>query len=72
MKIQFQLFIFFNKAAWETSADRQCSAYWPENGRITFRDYSTRYRPGLDLVLKGISYDVQQAQRVIIIDLIKI
>ena len=28
---------------------------WPSRGEIEFRDYSTRYRPGLDLVLKGIS-----------------
>jgi ATP-binding cassette subfamily C (CFTR/MRP) protein 1 len=27
---------------------------WPENGKIVFDNYQTRYRKGLDLVLKGI------------------
>ena len=31
---------------------------WPEYGSITFRDYHTRYRDGLDLVLRGISCEI--------------
>ena len=26
---------------------------WPENGKIVFDNYQTRYRKGLDLVLRG-------------------
>src|ERR1700749_3599972 len=26
---------------------------WPGQGAVSFKDYSTRYRPGLDLVLKN-------------------
>ncbi|PVD27025.1 hypothetical protein C0Q70_12175 [Pomacea canaliculata] len=26
---------------------------WPQEGKIMFKDYTTRYRPGLDLVLRG-------------------
>jgi hypothetical protein len=29
---------------------------WPSRGEIEFREYSTRYRPGLDLVLKDLSF----------------
>ncbi|GFR90425.1 multidrug resistance-associated protein 1 [Elysia marginata] len=44
----------------------QCrpSSGWPDQGRISFIDYSTRYRPGLDLVLKGISFSVKEGQKV--------
>lgn len=28
---------------------------WPDRGEIEFRDYSTKYRPELDLVLKNVS-----------------
>ncbi|KAK3841197.1 MAG: multi drug resistance-associated protein MRP [Linnemannia gamsii] len=37
---------------------------WPQNGLIEFRNYSTRYREGLDLVIKNISFTVQSAEKV--------
>ncbi|KAG0344609.1 hypothetical protein BG004_004331 [Podila humilis] len=37
---------------------------WPQEGRIEFRNYSTRYRQGLDLVVKDISFEVQPAEKV--------
>ncbi|KAF8963069.1 hypothetical protein BGZ46_001047, partial [Entomortierella lignicola] len=41
------------------------SLTWPpKHGRIVFDDYSTRYREGLDLVLKNISFEVQAGERV--------
>ncbi|GAB5588211.1 hypothetical protein Unana1_03111 [Umbelopsis nana] len=40
------------------------SHIWPEKGMIEYRDYSTRYRPGLDLVLKGISFKVAPKEKV--------
>ncbi|KAF9932398.1 hypothetical protein FBU30_008250 [Linnemannia zychae] len=39
-------------------------AGWPQHGHIEFRDYSTRYREGLDLVLKDVSFDVTPAEKV--------
>lgn len=30
---------------------------WPTEGAIQFSDLKLRYRPGLDLVLKGVRYD---------------
>ncbi|KAI1286918.1 Multidrug resistance-associated protein 1 [Halotydeus destructor] len=37
---------------------------WPENGHIQFREYSTRYRDGLDLVLKDLSFNVKGGEKV--------
>ncbi|KAG0311608.1 hypothetical protein BGZ99_010061 [Dissophora globulifera] len=37
---------------------------WPSRGNITFRDYSTRYREGLDLVLNHVSFNVQSGEKV--------
>ncbi|KAJ2802822.1 hypothetical protein H4R21_002273, partial [Coemansia helicoidea] len=45
-------------------ADHRPDAQWPEHGAVEFRDYSTRYREGLDLVLKGLSFRVQPSQKV--------
>ncbi|KAF9306091.1 Multidrug resistance-associated protein 1 [Mortierella antarctica] len=37
---------------------------WPHQGRIVFEHYSTRYREGLDLVLKDISITVENGEKV--------
>ncbi|KAF9285150.1 hypothetical protein BGZ88_009647 [Linnemannia elongata] len=37
---------------------------WPQQGRIVFKNYSTRYREGLDLVLKDVSFEVQPSEKV--------
>jgi ABC-type multidrug transport system fused ATPase/permease subunit len=37
---------------------------WPQAGHVEFRNYSTRYREGLDLVIKNISFEVQPAEKV--------
>ncbi|XP_056010332.1 multidrug resistance-associated protein 1-like isoform X2 [Ostrea edulis] len=37
---------------------------WPAHGGVVFHDYKTRYREGLDLVLRGVSFQVQGGQRV--------
>ncbi|KAF9106795.1 hypothetical protein BGX27_009024 [Mortierella sp. AM989] len=37
---------------------------WPAEGRIVFKDYSARYRDGLDLIVKDISFTVEPAQSV--------
>ena len=44
--------------------DKRPSAQWPATGVVAFENYSTRYREGLDLVLKGISAEVTDGQRV--------
>ncbi|KAF9165613.1 Canalicular multispecific organic anion transporter 2 [Actinomortierella ambigua] len=37
---------------------------WPDQGHIEFKDYSTRYRQGMDLVLKNVSFEVQPGEKV--------
>ncbi|KAF9423739.1 hypothetical protein BGZ76_003621, partial [Entomortierella beljakovae] len=37
---------------------------WPSEGRIVFKNYSARYREGLDLVVKDISFTVEPTQSV--------
>jgi ABC-type multidrug transport system fused ATPase/permease subunit len=37
---------------------------WPSEGRIVFSNYSTRYRPGLDLVLRGVNAEIGAHERI--------
>ncbi|KAF9110690.1 Multidrug resistance-associated protein 1 [Mortierella sp. AM989] len=37
---------------------------WPSHGRICFQNYSTRYREGLDLVIKNVNLEIAPAERV--------
>lgn len=37
---------------------------WPDEGKVAFENYSTRYREGLDLVLRGIDADVKAGEKV--------
>ncbi|KAK7450079.1 hypothetical protein BaRGS_00039980 [Batillaria attramentaria] len=38
--------------------------FWPDEGKVEFKDYQMRYRPGLDLVLKGISGSIGAGEKV--------
>jgi len=44
--------------------DASVPANWPSEGRIVFQHYSTRYRQGMDLVLKKVSFEIQPRERV--------
>ncbi|KAG0281918.1 hypothetical protein BGZ95_006425 [Linnemannia exigua] len=48
----------------DSEAGRALDRQWPQVGRIEFVDYSTRYREGMDLVLKGISFTVEGGQKI--------
>ncbi|KAL8772637.1 MAG: hypothetical protein Q9209_002298 [Squamulea sp. 1 TL-2023] len=37
---------------------------WPAHGAVNIQNYSTRYRPGLDLVLKDINLDIKPHEKV--------
>jgi ATP-binding cassette subfamily C (CFTR/MRP) protein 1 len=37
---------------------------WPAQGVVSFNDYSTRYRPGLDLVLKDVNLDIKPKEKI--------
>ncbi|RCH98429.1 ATP-binding cassette, sub-C (CFTR MRP), member 9, partial [Rhizopus stolonifer] len=43
---------------------RGVNPMWPEKGLIEFRDYSTRYRPGLDLALRDLSFTVVPKEKI--------
>ncbi|XP_071095143.1 multidrug resistance-associated protein 1-like [Haliotis cracherodii] len=45
-------------------ANNRPPAEWPEYGRVDFINYMTRYRPGLDLVLKGLHCTIQGGEKV--------
>ncbi|KAJ2715446.1 hypothetical protein H4R19_001201 [Coemansia spiralis] len=44
--------------------DHRPDEQWPAQGALEFKDYSVRYREGLDLVLKGLSFSVLPGQKV--------
>ncbi|KAG0298892.1 Multidrug resistance-associated protein 1 [Linnemannia gamsii] len=48
----------------DSEAGRALEHHWPQNGRIEFVDYSTRYREGMDLVLRSISFKVEGGQKI--------
>ncbi|XP_031240697.1 canalicular multispecific organic anion transporter 1 [Mastomys coucha] len=51
-----------NEAPWVT--DKRPPADWPRKGEIQFNNYQVRYRPELDLVLKGITCNIKSAEKV--------
>ncbi|KAF9114127.1 hypothetical protein BGX27_000106 [Mortierella sp. AM989] len=44
--------------------DSKTDEAWPQHGQISFNQYSTRYREGLDLVLKDVNITVNGGERV--------
>jgi len=51
------------EAPWKSNGNKPKSS-WPEYGRVQFNNYSTRYREGLDLVLKNIHVDIKAGEKV--------
>ncbi|KAG9327767.1 hypothetical protein KVV02_000213 [Mortierella alpina] len=47
-----------------TDTDVALPENWPQSGQVEFKNYSTRYREGLDLVIKNISFTVQPGEKV--------
>ena len=37
---------------------------WPPFGEVKFDNYKTRYRPGLELVLKGVNADIKRGEKI--------
>ncbi|AWU74051.1 uncharacterized protein C5L36_0A06450 [Pichia kudriavzevii] len=44
--------------------DKRPAANWPFNGEIEFKNYSTRYREDLDLVLKNINLSIKDKEKI--------
>ncbi|XP_070201297.1 multidrug resistance-associated protein 1-like [Littorina saxatilis] len=51
------------EAEW-TNPDHPVPNDWPEEGDVKFKDFELRYRPGLDLVLRGISFEVKSGEKI--------
>ncbi|KAG1731999.1 P-loop containing nucleoside triphosphate hydrolase protein [Suillus paluster] len=45
-------------------AENQPASEWPTAGEVEFREYSARYRPELDLVLKDISMTIKPKEKI--------
>ncbi|XP_067675074.1 multidrug resistance-associated protein 1-like [Haliotis asinina] len=52
-----------SEPAWDIP-ERRPTHDWPDAGVVKFLDYSTRYREGLDLVLKGVTCTVHSGEKV--------
>ncbi|KAJ2426776.1 hypothetical protein GGF41_001928 [Coemansia sp. RSA 2531] len=48
----------------EVIEDHRPERSWPEQGMVEFKNYSTRYREGLSLVLKDVSFSVRPREKV--------
>ncbi|KAM6956767.1 ATP-binding cassette sub-family C member 2 [Aplochiton taeniatus] len=51
-----------NEAQWVT--ETRPSDKWPEAGRLRFENYKARYRPELDLILHGITCDIDSTEKI--------
>jgi ABC-type multidrug transport system fused ATPase/permease subunit len=51
------------EAEWVVEGSRP-NKEWPPQGNVAFQAYSTRYRPGLDLVLKKIDAKIEGGEKV--------
>lgn len=49
------------EAAWKKG---EIDPAWPRNGEVQFQDLKLRYREGLDLVLKGITFNVKPNEKI--------
>ncbi|KAH8293076.1 hypothetical protein KR044_000492 [Drosophila immigrans] len=52
------------EAAWELEEDKKKPKHWPEDGRVQFSNFQVRYREGLDLVLRGVSFNISGGEKV--------
>lgn len=52
------------EAPWKSTKERQPMSNWPQEGNIEFSNYSTRYRPGLDLVVRNINAKIRPRERI--------
>ena len=48
----------------ETIPNQRPASSWPAQGGVSFRNFSTRYREGLDLVLKNINLDILPREKI--------
>lgn len=64
--VQRPFMLFMLQAEWHSETARP-PATWPSSGAIQFESYSTRYRPGLDLVLNKIDLKINAGEKVALV-----
>ncbi|KAK3096100.1 hypothetical protein FSP39_023229 [Pinctada imbricata] len=52
-----------SEAKWIIPDHRPASS-WPTKGSVKFIDYTTRYRPGLELVLRGLNCSISDGEKI--------
>eukprot|EP00095_Tigriopus_kingsejongensis_P008535 snap_masked-scaffold81_size397536-processed-gene-2.2 protein:Tk08535 transcript:snap_masked-scaffold81_size397536-processed-gene-2.2-mRNA-1 annotation:"hypothetical protein OsJ_06301" len=52
------------EAVYNSTIDETTKGDWPQQGAIRFQDLTTRYRPELDLVLKGITCNIHPREKI--------
>ncbi|KAF9112024.1 hypothetical protein BGX27_004109 [Mortierella sp. AM989] len=61
---RLQEYIQLKPEAPEIIDDHRPPQDWPAQGRVEFIDYETRYRPGLELVLRGVNCSIRPHEKV--------
>ncbi|CAK5084773.1 unnamed protein product [Meloidogyne enterolobii] len=51
------------EASWKSSKGREPPSDWPSRGAVHFQKYSCRYRPELDLSLRGITAEIRPGEK---------
>ncbi|XP_076297622.1 multidrug-Resistance like Protein 1 isoform X1 [Lasioglossum baleicum] len=51
------------EAPWK-NPNYELSNEWPTQGQVEFNNYKVRYREGLDLVLRGVTFSVKEGEKV--------
>ncbi|OWF55505.1 multidrug resistance-associated protein 1-like [Mizuhopecten yessoensis] len=51
------------EAEWDNPAHHPHDS-WPDDGTVKFKNYTTRYRPGLELVLNGVNCEIHSGEKV--------
>lgn len=49
---------------WHKPSDDNIDQSWPHEGTINFEEYATRYRAGLDLVLKRVDIHIERQEKI--------
>ena len=60
--------LLHHQAAW-TLPSTDPGKTWPQYGEVEYQHYSTRYRPGLGLVLKDMTFTIKPGEKVVFIGL---
>ncbi|KAG0327184.1 hypothetical protein BG000_001046 [Podila horticola] len=61
---RLQEYVELEPEAPEVIKDHRPPLEWPAEGRVDFVNYETRYRPGLDLVLRGVTCSIRAHEKI--------